>query len=1457
MQRRNFYSYLFVCLCLISLTTHSLAQTITTGSITPSSICPSGGSVAVTYTVTGTFSATNTFSAQLSDATGGFTASTVIGSVSSASAVTINATIPATATGSYKIRVVSSSPATIGTTSDLVINVPSPPGTSPVSYCVGQTASALIAVPTSDGTLNWYGTAATGGTASAVAPTPSTTTANTTTYYVSQTVNGCESDRASLVVTVSSAPPAPGVTVPTPYCQGAGATALSATGTGLLWYGTNATGGTASSVAPTPSTSDPGTTTYYVSQSVGSCESPRAAITVTVNAAPSAPATSPAPSYCQNQPATALVATASAGATLNWYGTSATGGTASTSATTPSTTLPGITNYYVSQTLSGCESPRASITVNVNAIPGAPTVGPASLCQNNANGPLTAIPTTGGTLNWYGTAATGGTASGTAPTPPTNTVGSTTYYVSQSVNGCEGPRAAITVTVNALPAAPAGNTPAPYCQGAGAAALSATGTGLLWYGTNATGGTASSVAPTPNTATPGTTIYYVTQTISGCESPRTGITVTVKPAPGAPSVAVISFCQGTNPPALTATPSSGGTLNWYGTNATGGTASTIAPILSNATPGTTMYYVSQTLSGCESPRAAITVTVNATPAAPGVTPITVCQNSAANLAATASAGGTLNWYGTAATGGTASGTAPTPPTNTVGSTTYYVSQSVNGCEGPRAAITVTVNALPAAPAGNTPAPYCQGAGAAALSATGTGLLWYGTNATGGTASSVAPTPNTATPGTTIYYVTQTISGCESPRTGIIVTVKPKPGLPTTSSIAFCQGSASPTLTADFATSATPNWYGTNATGGIPSPNAPAPPNTTVGTTVYYVSQTVNGCESDRATLSVRVKATPAAPSVAAIGFCNNGPSSQLTANGQNLKWYDSSGTILGGAPTPNTSTVGNQVFNVSQSIESCESPKATLTVTIKPLPNAPGVSNLTYCLQTQDQPAQNVTALTAFGTELKWFNTDGNQYPSAPIPSITTVGTQSYQVSQTYNGCEGSKATLQVTIRTTAAPTVAKPLVTYCINEKAVPLEASAESGGSLRWVDPYGNISPNALTPSTLNTSIKPDGDAFYVFQVGQNTCYSDRSLIKVIVNALPTLSLTAPVNNINLGQRADLQLKFTSIPPFSYTLTDGLSGVVNRVDTTLSLLPRTTTTYQIASVRNSCGVGLPGNPATATITVRIPTVTTSALTTSTLCAGTSLSVPFTTTGQFNQGNQFRIELISIADTTKKYAVSASTTESPVTAPLPTTLVSGQYYVRVNADNPEIAVIGSNSPTQLTVHSQPTATLTGTQNIYEGYPASLTLTFGGESPWTVTYADSVRSYTTTATTTPYSVEVRPSTKTTYQLVSVVNACGNGPVSGTATVTVLPLLGIEDDPLGPLVKTYPVPTTSILTIELDLPLTRTPATLSLTDMSGKAVLQQTTKNQKHELDLTAHPNGLYLLRIQVGDKQTVRKVLKQ
>ena len=94
-----------------------------------------------------------------------------------------------------------------------VVALPSAPSTSPVSYCVGATASPLTASAAAGNTLKWYAPVVFNGntswpSATTTAPTPSTTSVGSTTYKVSQ-VNaaGCETSfqsRADLVVTVAN-----------------------------------------------------------------------------------------------------------------------------------------------------------------------------------------------------------------------------------------------------------------------------------------------------------------------------------------------------------------------------------------------------------------------------------------------------------------------------------------------------------------------------------------------------------------------------------------------------------------------------------------------------------------------------------------------------------------------------------------------------------------------------------------------------------------------------------------------------------------------------------------------------------------------------------------------------------------------------------------------------------------------------------------------------------------------------------------------------------------------------------------------------------------------------------------------------------------------------------------------------------------------------------------------------
>jgi hypothetical protein len=114
-----------------------------------------------------------------------------------------------------------------------------------------------------------------------------------------------------------------------------------------------------------------------------------------------------------------------------------------------------------------------------------------------------------------------------------------------------------------------------------------TSSGIInWYAAS-TGG--SSLGTGTSFTTPSissTTTYWVEAVDGSCiSSTRTSVEASVVSSAPLPTVAPVEYCQGSSAVALTATPLSGATLNWYGTNATGGTASSVAPIPSTTTVG--------------------------------------------------------------------------------------------------------------------------------------------------------------------------------------------------------------------------------------------------------------------------------------------------------------------------------------------------------------------------------------------------------------------------------------------------------------------------------------------------------------------------------------------------------------------------------------------------------------------------------------------------------------------------------------------------------------------------------------------------------------------------------------------------------------------------------------------------------------------------------------------------------
>jgi hypothetical protein len=383
----------------------------------------------------------------------------------------------------------------------LICTAPANPAAADQLFCNSGTVGDLVATGAAGSTIKWYGTAS-GGSALAA-----DTALATATYYVSQTVGGCESDRVAVdvaIITMSD----PIVETVQVFCGEPTVADLAVTGTGgaIKWYATE--GG-----APLAASAGLTTGNYFVRQNIGICESHLVEVNVTVYTVVPAPAAVANQSFCGSATVAELAATAVNGAVLTWYD-AATGGEALTADTALSTTA-----YYVSQMVDECESARTAVNVIVN-IPLLPVLNAnQSFCGNAAISNIAGNPVDGGTFKWYATATA------TVALPQTTALATGTYYVRQTVNGCQSDAVAVAITINTVPEAPEGDDEQDFTDGATVSDLEvvfADGAEATWYIEGDEGEFIE--IPADSELADGFT-FYVTQITDVCESDMLAITV--------------------------------------------------------------------------------------------------------------------------------------------------------------------------------------------------------------------------------------------------------------------------------------------------------------------------------------------------------------------------------------------------------------------------------------------------------------------------------------------------------------------------------------------------------------------------------------------------------------------------------------------------------------------------------------------------------------------------------------------------------------------------------------------------------------------------------------------------------------------------------------------------------------------------------------------------------------------
>ena len=821
---------------------------------------------------------------------------------------------------------------------------------------------------------------------------------------------------------------------------------------------------------------------------------------------PNAPVVVSPLTYCQNATAPALTAT---GTNLLWY-TVATGGVGSSTAIVPSTAAVGTISYYVSQSPTGCEGPRAKIDVTITTTPNLVITNPAGVCSpstvNLTLPAVTAGSTGGGVLTYWNDAA-----ATSALTTPTAVATSNTYYIKSTITatGCFDIKPVV-VTINPKPNLVITN-PAAVCAPstvdltAGAITAGSTGGGTLSYWNDAA--TTSSLS-TPAAVATSNTYYIETTTAASCTDVK-AVVVTINPKPNLVITDPTAVCSpGTidlTAGAVTTGSTGGGTLTyWNDVAATSSLATPTAVATSNT------YYIKSTITatGCFDIKPVV-VTINPKPNLVITDPSGVCSPGTVDLTAAvvtagSTGGGTLSYWNDAATTSSLS-----TPAAVATSNTYYIKTTTAASCIDVKAVVVTINTSPSLVI-TDPTPTCSTAvdltdPAVTVGSTTGGTLSYWTDA----AATVAlASPNMVTVSNTYYIKLTTAANCSDIKP-VVVSANNSPTLNLTKSdicgtldtgvIRFTTTVAG--LAFDYSggniySGSVPPSYnvsivGVNAITGLPS-----------GTYTVRLQDLPSGCYTDKTitilpnTDPVLVITNPSVCAPATVDLTLPADTIGSSGGGTLSYWTNAAATLPLATPT----SVGTGTYYIKATTASGCTDIKPIVATVNPQPNLVITDPAAVCTpSTVDITLPAVTAGSTGGGTLTYWNDLAATSALTTPAAIATSNT--YYIKAAVSTCTDIKPVV-VTINTSPVLTITDPAAVCSPTTVDItdPADTVGSSGyGTLTY---WNNL---AATSVLAGPSAIAVGGTYYIKLTTAANC-TDIKPIVVTINASPNLVITDP---------------------------------------------------------------------------------------------------------------------------------------------------------------------------------------------------------------------------------------------------------------------------------------------------------------------------------------------------------------
>jgi gliding motility-associated-like protein len=764
---------------------------------------------------------------------------------------------------------------------------------------------------------------------------------------------------------------------------------------------------------------------------------------------------------------------------------------------------------------------------------------------------MTASASLGGTLNWYDDAALTNLVGTGNSVAPANTVGTVTYYVTETATGCTSSVAQVTITINSTPFFTLDAFTNPTACGSSTGSITIGGLGANQTVDLTVDSGSGPVVSTVTTTAGGTYElsglaagnYNITLTLGSCS-----FTLAVPVAltdPNSPTFTVTS----TNPTSCGGNEGSitlsgldpnttydisyndGGVVNLNGvtTDASGDF------VITGLDAGSYSSFV-VVLSGCTGTFAGpVVLSDPGAPAAPVAgTDAVYCDGDAlADLTATAGAGGDLTWYedaGLSVSIGT--GTSLTPA-NTIGVVTYYVTETVAGCESPATAITVEINTTPSSPLVVGGATYCDGEVIADIttSPTSGGVIeWYDDAAlTNLVATGNSVTPN-GTIGTQTWFVTEVLGNCSSATvTPVSVTVNPTPTFTVSASTnpSACGAADGEIIISGLDPNTSYEVVYNDASGSVNLGTI-----TTDASGEYVISGlgagsytnvtvTLGNCDFTLPGGAITLT-DPGAPTFSISAFSTTscaGSDGGFTITGldpnetYDVSYNDGTGVVNA---TLVSDASGNIAVNglpagtytqITVAISGCVTvDPASFVVTDPATPAAPAAgTDASYC---EGDVMADMTATPGAGGTITWYADaalttvlgTGNT-----LSPLAVNGTTTYYVTETSAACESTTATVAITINATAAAPLVSADQQYCAGETFAAMSAAPSVGGTITWYADAGLTSVlgtgNNLFPSNVVGTT-----TYYVSEVTGGVCAGTPALINITVVQCDTLELVIP---------------------------------------------------------------------------------------------------------------------------------------------------------------------------------------------------------------------------------------------------------------------------------------------------------------------------------------------------------------